>query len=108
MSKRRVFVGNFPFNKTEQDLRDLFAPRSIVEVRIVQDRETGRSRGFGFVEFASDEEAVDALSLNDSDWDGRPLHVDFATERPQRDGDRRSSKGGQGRGRGRDNHGWNR
>lgn len=108
MSKRRIFVGNFPFNKTEQDLRDLFQPRNIVDVRIVNDRDSGRSRGFGFVEFASDDEAADALSLNGSDWGGRELKVDFATERPKRDGDRRGGQHREGR-RGRDdNHGWNR
>lgn len=105
MSKRRLFVSNFPYSTTEQDLRELFAPRNITDVRIITDRDTGHSRGFGFVEFASDADASDALSLNGVDLGGRKINVAIANERPQRNGHRGQDRSGRGHDR-RGNHGW--
>ena len=85
----RIFVGNLNFQTTEQQLRDLFGAdgREIVDARIITDRETGRSRGFAFVEFANDADARSAIETFDGqDLDGRPLRVNEANERPQRGG----------------------
>ncbi len=86
MSKR-IYVGNLPFSTNESELRDLFGTHGeVTEVNIVTDRDTGRSRGFGFVEMASGaDEAIAAL--NGSSMGGRSLTVNEArprTERPQR------------------------
>jgi RNA recognition motif-containing protein len=79
----RLFVGNLTFTATENDLKNLFGPTgTIVDVKIVTDRETGRSRGFGFVEMSSAAEANDAISqLNGRDFEGRTLKVNEAAER---------------------------
>lgn len=82
MSKRRLFVGNFPFSTTEQDLRAFFSPRNVTDVHIINDHSTGKSRGFGFVELSTDAEAHDALSLNGMPLGGRALVVAIANERP--------------------------
>jgi RNA recognition motif-containing protein len=83
MSKR-IYVGNLPFSSTEQGLRELFGTHGEVsEVSIVTDRETGRSRGFGFVEMASG--ATGAISaLNGHSLDGRSLTVNEARPRTER------------------------
>ncbi|MCZ7685166.1 MAG: RNA-binding protein [Sandaracinaceae bacterium] len=85
----RLFVGNLPYSCTDDDLRGLFEPRWIVrDVRIVTDRETGRSRGFAFVELASDDDAREAIeALEGREIGGRRLSVREAHERsgkPQR------------------------
>lgn len=79
----RLFIGNFPFETTEAQLRSHFeaAGHPPASVKIVTDRETGRSRGFGFVEFASDEQAAAARALDGSDLGGRALKVDEAQEK---------------------------
>jgi len=73
----RLFVGNLTFTASEDDLRNLFGPSgTIVDAKIVTDRETGRSRGFGFVEMSSAAEANEAISqLNGRDFEGRTLKV---------------------------------
>lgn len=86
-----IFVGNLNFRSTEQTLQGLFEPYGeVTSVRIITDRETGRSRGFGFVEMANDEEARAAIAaLDGQDFDGRPLNVNEARPReprPQRRG----------------------
>jgi RNA recognition motif-containing protein len=93
-----------PFSTDENRLNELFAQYGAVEsVHIVTDRMTGRSRGFGFVEMASSEEAAAAIeALNGTDLDGRAITVNEAKPREQRSGghsDRRGRGGGQGRGR---------
>ena len=93
---KKLYVGNLPFQTTEDDLSDLFGQVGAVEsVRIITDRDTGRSRGFGFIEMG-DEEAEKAINeFNGKDMEGRPLTVNEA--RPQVD---RGGGGGGGRGGG--------
>lgn len=82
---KRIYVGNIPFSANEQDLRALFATHGdVVSVSIVNDRETGRSRGFAFVEM-DDAAAVKAIeSLNNVEYNGRTLRVNEAKERQER------------------------
>jgi RNA recognition motif-containing protein len=80
-----IYVGNLPFNATEQDVRALFAQHGAVEsVKLVNDRETGRPRGFGFVDMPQNEALAAIQALNGADMGGRPLRVNEAQERPQR------------------------
>lgn len=76
----KIYVGNLPYASTDQDLMDLFAQHGTVSsANVVTDRYTGRSRGFGFVEMASAEDAQKAISaLNGSDFQGRNLVVNEA------------------------------
>ena len=92
----RLFVGNLPFTTTENDLQDHFAQAgSVIAVNIMQDRATGRSRGFAFVEMASQEDASKAISMfHQKDFQGRPLTVNEARPREER------PQGGGGGGRG--------
>jgi cold-inducible RNA-binding protein len=93
----RLYVGNLPFSADENQIRELFAQngRSVTEVRLVTDRETGRPRGFGFVEMASQADADGAIrELNGFQFGGRPLTVNEARERE-------GGGGGGGRGGGR-------
>ncbi len=86
---KKIYVGNFAFNLTEPELRSMFEPYGKVEsVTLVTDRDTGRSRGFGFVEMAEDSEASSAIAaLNGRESDGRPLTVNEARPKVER-GDR--------------------
>jgi len=74
---RKLYVGNLPDSATEQDLSDKFAAYGTVKsVKLITDRVTGRSRGFGFIEMASEAAAQAAIdSLNGTDYDGRPMKV---------------------------------
>src|SRR5947209_3603234 len=94
---KNIFVGNLSFGATEDAVRSLFEAYGTVErVSIVTDRDTGRAKGFGFVEMSADAEADRAIAeLNGRDLDGRPLNVNEA--RPKGD---RGSGGGGFRGRG--------
>ena len=86
MSKR-IYVGNLPFSADEHQVRELFEQngRSVSEVKLITDRDTGRPRGFGFVEMGSAEDADGAIrDLNGQDFGGRPLTVNEARERTQR------------------------
>ncbi len=78
-----IYVGNLPYSTREEDLREVFEAHGNVEnVKIIRDRETGRSRGFGFVEMASEEETNAAISaLNGSDLGGRNLKVSLSKPR---------------------------
>ena len=80
---KKLFVGNIPWKVTEDDLSGKFAQcGTVVSAKIITDRETGRSRGFGFVEMSSDEEANKAvLELNNVDIEGRTLRVNEAQEK---------------------------
>lgn len=80
----KLFVGNLSFETTADELRELFAPAGeVVNVSLPTDRDTGRPRGFAFVEFASDEAAAAAIAKFDrQELNGRALRVDQATERP--------------------------
>ena len=91
----RLYVGNLPFSVDESTLRELFEQnnRTVEEVKLITDRETGRPRGFGFVEMANSEEAEQAINeLNEYSLEGRNLKVNEARER--------SGGGGGGGGRG--------
>jgi RNA recognition motif-containing protein len=97
----KIYVGNLSFNTSTQDLEDLFGEFGTVQsANIIEDRETGRSRGFAFVEMSSNEEAQAAISaLNGKDMDGRSLTVNEAKPREE-GGGRGGNRGGGGGGRG--------
>ena len=92
----KIYVGNLSFKTSNQDLSDLFGAIGTVEsANIIEDRETGRSRGFGFVEMSSQAEGEDAIAqLNGKEVDGRSLKVNEAKPQESRSG------GGGGGGRG--------
>jgi cold-inducible RNA-binding protein len=77
---QKLFVGGLPYRMGDDDLRELFAPHGTVEsARVITDRETGRSKGFGFVEYTSDAEAEAAIkALNNTEIDGRRIVVNEA------------------------------
>jgi RNA recognition motif-containing protein len=83
---KNLYVGNLPFDTTEDALRDLFAPfGEVQQIRIMTDRDTGRSRGFAFVEMAQDDDAEKAIAaLNGRDFGGRALTINEARPRPER------------------------
>lgn len=85
---KKIFVGNFSFSTTEAELRSLFEPHGAVDsTTVVTDRDTGRSRGFAFVEMPNNSEADAAiLALNGSDFGGRPLTVNEARPKIERGG----------------------
>jgi cold-inducible RNA-binding protein len=93
----KLYVGNLSFQTSSEDLQQLFAQAGTVEsATVVEDRDTGRSRGFGFVEMASNEEGQKAIEqFNGTDFNGRNLTVNEA--RPRED---RGGRGGGGGGRG--------
>jgi len=113
--KKRLYVGNLPFSVTEDKLKEMFEAGGweIASVRLITDRNTGRSRGFGFVEFVNDDDARAAIEANNGkEIDGRALVVNEARERESREGGgggggfggggrgrRNSSGGGGGKGR---------
>ena len=78
----KIYVGNLPFSATETEIRDLFGQFGAVEsVSLIADRETGRPRGFGFVEMARADASAAIQNLNGKDMGGRPLRVNEAQER---------------------------
>jgi len=99
---KNVFVGNMSFNSTESELRSLFEPfGEITRIQLITDRDTGRARGFGFVEMSNDEEAAKAIAgLNGTQMSGRALNVNEANPKAERSGPR----GGGGYARDRDNY----
>lgn len=96
---KKLYVGGLSYNTSDQGLRDLFAQTGKVETaNIITDRETGRSKGFGFVEMSSDQEAMAAIQkFNGTEFDGRNLTVNEA--KPQAPRDNRGGGGGGGRNR---------
>ena len=88
MSQNKLYVGNMSFNSNEDDIRDAFAAHgTVTSVNIVMDRETGRPRGFAFVEMGSDAEAQAAMqALDGQDLGGRNLKVNVAKPREPRGG----------------------
>jgi RNA recognition motif-containing protein len=99
---KNLYVGNLPHSSTEDELRTLFQPYGDIErVSLVTDRDTGRSRGFAFVEMANAEEAEKAIAaLNGSELGGRTLTINEAkpkTERPRGGGGGRRFGGGGGK-----------
>lgn len=97
----RLYVGNLPFSAEEDQVRELFAQndRTVTEVKLVTDRETGRPRGFGFVEMGSQQDAEAAIrDLNGYSMDGRALTVNEARERSSGGGGGGGGRGGGGGG----------
>ena len=83
----KIYVGNLPFSATEDSVRTLFAQYGTVEsVALINDRETGRPRGFGFVEMSKSDAAKAIQSLNGQDMGGRPLKVNEAQDKPRSGG----------------------
>ncbi len=80
---KKLYVGNLPFSSTEEDIRAVFERHGTVEsVAVITDRETGRPRGFGFVEMGDESSASDAIrALDGSDLGGRSIRVNEAQER---------------------------
>jgi RNA recognition motif-containing protein len=97
---RKLYVGNLPYRLRDSDLQDMFAEHGTVDsAQVIMDRDTGRSKGFGFVEMSSDQEAQAAISaLNGRDLEGRSLTVNEA--RPREEGGGGGGRGGGGGGRG--------
>ena len=81
-----IYVSNLSFNTGDAELRELFSAfGEVSSAKVITDRETGRSRGFGFVEIASDEEGNDAiLGLNNKEVEGRAMSVSIAKEKTER------------------------
>ena len=115
MSKR-IYVGGLPFSANDEQLSAVFAAHgSVTSAKVITDKFSGQSRGFGFVEMANDAEAMAAIEkLNGSDMEGRKLTVNEARPMEARDGGSRGGGGGSrggfggGRGGGRDSGGGNR
>ncbi|HVW70289.1 MAG TPA: RNA-binding protein [Steroidobacteraceae bacterium] len=87
----KLYVGNLPFTATDESVRTLFAKYGTVEkVSLITDRETGRPRGFGFVEMSNADASRAMQALNGTDFDGRPLKVNEAQDRERSGGGNRS------------------
>ena len=106
---KRIFVGNLPFSATDQVLQETFAQYGTVEsAKVIIDRMSGRSKGFGFVEMATDAEALAAIEkLNGAEYEGRTITVNEAREMQPREGGGGGRPGG-GRPGGRGGYGGNR
>jgi RNA recognition motif-containing protein len=94
---KKLYVGNLSYNTTEDGLRNLFSEfGGVASAKIIMDRETGNSKGFGFIEMNTDEEASAAIAgTNGREFDGRQLRVNEAMDKPPRR-DRGGSGGGYG------------
>ena len=94
----KLYVGNLPYNTSEDDLRSLFSTYgAVASVAIITDCDTGRSKGFGFVEFGNDDEARSAISaLSGQEYGGRALTVNEARPKPERSGGYGGGNGGGG------------
>jgi RNA recognition motif-containing protein len=99
---RKLYVGNLPYSATEQSLREAFAASGTVDtVSLITDRDTGQSKGFAFVEMASDREAQAATeAMNGKTLDGRQIKVNEAKPRENRGGGGGGNRGGFGGGGG--------
>ena len=97
----KIYVGNLPFTATEAEVRTLFSEHGTVEsVSLPTDRETGRPRGFGFVEMSQADAARAIQNLNGKDLGGRPLRVNEAQDKPRTGGGGGGYRGGGGGGGG--------
>jgi cold-inducible RNA-binding protein len=99
---KKLYVGNLPFSATDQILTDTFAQcGTVTSSKIIMDRDSGRSKGFGFVEMATEEEAKNAITqFNGADYDGRPMTVNEARPMEPRTGGGGGDRGGRGNGGG--------
>lgn len=104
---KKLFVGSLSWNVTDETLREAFARfGDVTEAKVITDRETGRSRGFGFVTFADAQEAANAISgMDGKEIDGRAVKVNEALDKGPREGGGHRSHGGGGYG-GRNNNRW--
>ena len=95
---KKLYVGNLSYGTTDSDLQRMFEEfGSVQSAQVVMDRDSGRSKGFGFVEMGSDQEAQAAINaLNGKDVDGRALTVNEAKPREDRGGGRSGGGGGRG------------
>lgn len=100
MNNKRLFVGGIAYRTTEEALQEAFAQAgTVVSARIIKERETGRSKGFGFVEFETDEQAAAAIEMwNGKELDGRELIVNIARAEERRSDDRGADRGPRGGG----------
>ena len=89
MQQNKLYVGNFPYSVDEAQIRELFSSYGdIEEVSVISDRNTGQSKGFAFVTFATQNAAERALEQNGKDLKGRALRVNIAQDKPKRNDDR--------------------
>ena len=93
---RKLYVGNLPYSADQQSLTEIFSRCGTVDsVNVIADRDTGRSKGFGFIEMSSDSEAQKAIQeLNGADCDGKPMTVNEAKPQKKRSGGDRGGYGG--------------
>ncbi len=100
---KKLYVGNLPFSATESSLEQIFAQAgTVVSAKLITDRDTGRSKGFGFVEMSSDAEATTAISkFNGADFEGRAMTVNEAKPMAPRENRGGGGFGGGGGGGGR-------
>jgi RNA recognition motif-containing protein len=93
---KKLYVGNLPYSVTDQILVDSFSQvGTVTSAKVITDRDTGRSKGFGFVEMSSDEEAANAITqFNGADYEGRSLTVNEARPMAPRDNSRGGFGGG--------------
>lgn len=93
----KLFIGNLPFSATEQSVRALFEPHGTIEsLALINDRDTGRPRGFGFIEMSSSDAAKAMQALNGKDFEGRALKVNEAQSKPRSGGGGGDYRGGGG------------
>jgi RNA recognition motif-containing protein len=94
-----IYVSNLSFHTTDEDLNSMFGKfGQVTSAKVIMDRESGRSRGFGFVEMASEEEGKDAmLGLNNKEIEGRPISVSIAKEKERKSANSFSRNGGNNR-----------
>lgn len=94
--ENKLYVGNISFKTTEDELKDLFSQHgTVVSAKIITDKYSGKSKGFGFVEMSTKEEAQNALNaLKGSEFGGRQLNIDLAREPKPREGGSRDRLGG--------------
>jgi len=86
----KLYIGNLPFTATEDAVRNLFAPHGTVEtLALINDRDTGRPRGFGFIEMSSADASRAMQALNGKDFDGRALRINEAQDKPRSGGNSR-------------------
>ena len=99
MQQNKLYVGNLPFSADEAQLRELFsAYGEISELAMITDRDTGRSKGFAFITFATQQAAEKALEQDGKDLGGRNMRVNIAQEREKKGGGRGGNRGGRGGG----------
>jgi cold-inducible RNA-binding protein len=99
---KKLYVGNLPYSATDSALMDTFSQcGTVTSSKIIMDRDTGRSKGFGFVEMSSDAEAQNAISkFNGAEWEGRAMTVNEARPMAPREGGGGGGGGGRGFGGG--------